>query len=289
MAEISAETVKKLRDQTGAGMMDCKKALAESDGDVEKAVAILREKGIAVAQKRESKAATEGMIGSYISGDAKTGVLVEVNCETSFVAKTDEFVNLAKDLAKHVAETAACADLAAMLDTAFRGQTVGACVTEIMGKVGEKMSLSRFSRLDTDGVVGCYIHMGDQIGVLVELKGAKDSEDARGLAKDLAMHISWSKPEYLTRNEVPESALEAERAVHRQWALNEGKPEQVIDRIVEGRMKEFYGRVCLMEQAYIKDQDMTITDLVKSVAGKTGDEIAIAGYVRFQVGETAGE
>ena len=199
---ITADMVKKLRDQTGAGMMDCKKALTETNADFEKAVTVLRERGIAVAQKRESRAASEGVIGSYIHTGSQIGVLVELNCETTFVAKTDEFQNL---------------------------------------------------------------------------------------ARDLAMHISWSNPRYLRREDITEDVLEKERDVHRQWAIKEGKPEKVIDRIVEGRMKEFYSHACLLEQPFIKDEEQTIQDLVNNVVAKLGEKTEVARFIRFRVGETAGD
>lgn len=199
---ITAEMVKKLREQTGAGMMDCKKALTETGGDYEKAVTLLREKGIAVAAKRESRAASEGVIGSYIHMGGQIGVLVEMNCETTFVAKTDEF---------------------------------------------------------------------------------------QQLAKDVAMHISWSNPDYLKREDIPADVLEKERAVHRQWAVKEGKPENVIDRIVEGRMKDFYSRVCLLEQPYVKEEDQTIQDLINNLMGKIGEKLSVARFIRFRVGEGAGD
>mgnify|MGYP005837402501 CR=1 FL=1 len=198
---ITAEMVKKLREQTGAGMMDCKKALSETEGDFEKAVTLLREKGVAVAAKRDSRAASEGVIGSYIHTGSQIGVLVEVNCETTFVAKTDEF---------------------------------------------------------------------------------------QQLARDLAMHISWSNPDYLRREDIPEDVLAREREIHKQWALAQGKPENVIDRIVEGRMKEFYSRVCLLEQPFIKDEEQTIQDVVNQVMGKVGEKISVARFVRFRVGANSG-
>jgi elongation factor Ts len=197
---ISADMVKKLRDQTGAGMMDCKKALTETNGDYEKAVTILREKGIAVAAKRESRAATEGVIGSYIHMGSQIGVMVEINCETASVAKTDEF---------------------------------------------------------------------------------------QQLAKDIAMHISWSDPQYMCREDIPESMLAAERDVHKQWAINEGKPTQVIEKIVEGRIKEFFSRACLLEQPFIKDEDLTIQDLIHNVVAKVGEKITVSRYIRYRIGETS--
>ena len=285
---ITAEMVKKLREQTGAGMMDCKKALTETNGDYEKAVTLLREKGVAVAAKRESKSASQGLIACFIALDMKVGALLEANCETSFVAKTDEFVELAKNLAKHVAETGCCSNIDELFAQTYPGgPTVRDRFTELMGKIGEKLAISRFDRVATEGIVGSYVHTGDQIAVMVELKGMAASDDAKNLAKDIAMHISWSNPDYLRREDIPADAIEKERDIHRQWAIKEGKPEKIIDRIVDGRMKEFYSRVCLMEQPFIKDEDQTIGDLIKSVAVKTGETPAVGKYVRYRVGETS--
>ncbi|MCX6343842.1 MAG: translation elongation factor Ts [Armatimonadetes bacterium] len=288
---ITADMVKKLRDQTGAGMMDCKKALTETNGDYEKAITLLREKGIAVAAKREARSASEGLIASYISEDSKAACLLETNCETSFVAKTSDFVELAKNLAKHVAQSGCCVDdVEKLMDEPYPGgPTVRDRFTELMGKIGEKLAITRFVRLATDGIIGFYVHPGDQIAVLVELSGACVSDDTKNLAKDIAMHISWSRPDYMRRENISAEAIENEKSVHRQWAIKEGKPEKIIERIVEGRMKDFYSRVCLVEQPFIKDEDQTIGDLIKAVAKKTGEDIDIASYVRYRVGETSGD
>jgi len=294
---ITADMVKKLREQTGAGMMDCKKALTETDGDYEKAVTVLREKGIAVAAKRETKAASEGLIGSYISGDAKIGAMVELNCETTFVAKTDEFGKLTKDLAAQAAnEPCACPDC--LMEQPYvgdRARTVREAINEVMGKLGEKTTLARIVRFAVDGAgtIGGYVHLGDQIGVLVEIGAASDpaakSADVVNLAKDVAMHIAWSNPDYMKREDIPEDVLRKEREIHRQWAIKEGKPENVIDRIVEGRMKDFYSRVCLLEQPFIKDEELTIQSLVDNTAKKIGEPVGMAGFARYRVGETAGD
>lgn len=288
---ITAEMVKKLREQTGAGMMDCKKALGETNGDYEKAVTLLREKGIAVAAKRETRTASEGIIGSFITSDNSKGALTELNCETTFVAKTDEFIDLAQNLAKQAVETK-CGDAAKLSDMPYiadNARKAGVVLTEIMGKVGEKMAFKRAAFLDTDGkgLIGSYIHMGGQIGVLVQLNTEAKSDNVLQLAKDIAMHISWSNPDYMKREDIPQDALDKEREVHKQWAIKEGKPEKIIDRIVDGRMKDFYSKVCLLEQPFVKDEEKTIKGYINEVAKAVGSEISIAGYVRFRVGETS--
>ncbi|NLN75717.1 MAG: elongation factor Ts [Armatimonadetes bacterium] len=295
---ITADMVKKLREQTGAGMMDCKKALTETNGDFEKAITLLREKGIAVAAKRESRAASEGLIGSYISDDAKVGALLEFNCETTFVAKTDEFVALAKKLAALVAkERIAC--LNCLLEAPYPDNptnTVRETISEVMGKIGEKMAVARFVFVALDdaiGTIGNYVHMGDQIGVLVEIRteteAAASGEAVQSLAKDIAMHVAWTNPDYMRRDDISEEELAKEREIHRQWAIKEGKPEKVIDRIVDGRMNDFFSKVCLLEQAFIKDDDLKIQDLVANAAKAVGERVSIAKFVRYRVGETTGD
>lgn len=293
---ISADMVKKLREQTGAGMMDCKKALAETDGDFEKAVELLREKGIAVAAKREAKAASEGMVGSYMSDDSKLGAFVELNCETTFVAKTDEFVQLAGNLAE-IAAKSECGEVDCLLnqdDPESAGKTLGERVNSIMGLVGEKMTVARFARMSAGetSVLGTYIHMGAQIAVMVKLDAESAagaaSDDVKQLAKDLAMHISWSNPDFLVREDIPEDVIAKERDIHKKWAIEQGKPENVLDRIVDGKMTEYFRRACLIEQPFIKDEEQSIQDVIKSVASKVGEKISVADYVRYRVGETCG-
>lgn len=295
---ITADMVKKLREQTGAGMMDCKKALTETNGDFEKAVTLLREKGIAVAAKRESRSASEGLIGSYISDDMKVGALLEFNCETTFVAKTDEFADMAKMLAAQVAKDR-CACINCLLEAPYiedSNNTVRDTIAEIMGKIGEKMAVARFVYLaldETPGIIGSYVHMGDQIGVLVELhtqtEAAVSNDEVKNLAKDIAMHIAWTNPDYMRREDISEDDLAKEREIHRQWAIKEGKPEKVIDRIVEGRMNDFFSKVCLLEQAFIKDEEYKIHDLVANAAKAAGETISIARFVRYRVGEVSGD
>lgn len=217
---ITAALVKELREMTGAGMMDCKKALTECDGDMDKAVDFLREKGLAQAAKKAGRIAAEGLVGSYISEDAKTGVIVEINCETDFVAKTDDFKDLVNTVAVHIAATKP-ADVEALAASELNGQTVAALITEKIAKIGENISLRRFACYETDGIVASYIHAGGKIVTLVEMKGG----DA-ALAKDIAMQVAAANPAYLDRTQVPDSELEHEKQVLTEQARNEGKPEK---------------------------------------------------------------
>lgn len=302
---ITAEMVRLLREKTSAGMMDCKKALAETDGDFDKAVTLLRERGVAVAAKRESRSASEGVIAIYISDDSQTGVITELNCETTFVAKTDEFKALASNIASHVAHCAVdavdCCNPDSVITQKFyadESYTLQDMLNTTVVKLGEKTALNRLLRMDVggpeheyNGTIGSYVHMGDRIGVLVELKCESDSltenEAFQQLGKDLAMHISWSNPEYLSRDCVSADATEKEREVHKQWAIKEGKPEKIIEKIVDGRMKEYYSKTCLLEQPFIKEPDNTIQDLLNLFQKDAGEQVWVVRYVRFAVGETS--
>lgn len=263
--------VKDLREKTGAGMMDCKKALTAVDGDVAKAIDYLREKGIAKAEKKAGRIAAEGAVGAYVSEDAKVGVLVEINCETDFAAGNDQFKALVAKVAKHTAE-AAPADLDALNASEIDGKTVATLITEATATIGEKISLRRFVRYETEGRISSYIHMGGKIGVLVDLTGGEAE-----LGKDVAMQIAAANPSAIDRAGVEASALEHEKEVLRKQALEEGKPAKIIERMVEGRINKFYKEVCLVEQIFVKDSDKTIKD----VLGKE----KVNAFTRFQLGE----
>ncbi len=266
--------VKDLRTKTGAGMMDCKKALVEAEGDMEKAVDILREKGLSKAAKKASRVAAEGAVVSAISADGKTGTIVEVNCETDFVGGNDAFRALAASIAQQILDTNP-ADVEALLATEMNGKTVKDTVTEAVAKIGENISIRRFVRYESqEGQVYSYIHGGGKIGVLVELKGG-DAE----LGKDIAMQIAAANPSYLDRTQVPQSEVEHEKEVLAVEARNEGKPEKIIEKMVMGRINKFYKEVCLVDQEFIKDGDLTISKLLKS---KKAEAVRFA---RFQLGE----
>ncbi|HYC54575.1 MAG TPA: translation elongation factor Ts [Candidatus Binatia bacterium] len=282
---VDAKTVKDLRDRTGAGMMDCKKALGEAEGDLERAVSILREKGLAGAAKKAGRVAAEGAIGIYSSADAKSAVILELNCETDFVAKTEPFralldklgnALLAASASEGTGETAA--------EVAVEGgQKVGDVLREAVASIGENIGLRRFTKYTTSGVVGSYVHAGGKIGVVVEVEGA----DARHveLAKSLAMQVAAAFPRYVSRDQVGENELSGEREIFKQQALASGKPEKIVDKIVEGRIEKFYGEACLLEQEYVRDSDVTITKLIAGVAKETGSELRVKRFSRFQLGE----
>lgn len=275
MAQITAALVKELRERTGAGMMDCKKALTAVEGDMDKAIDFLREKGLAAAAKKASRVAAEGVVGSYLSADGKVGAVVEVNCETDFVAKTDNFKALVEQIAAHIVATKP-ADIDALLASEIEaGQTVEALVTASVAKIGEKISVRRFALYEAaEGVVAAYIHGGGKIGVLVELKGGNAE-----LGKDVAMHVAAANPSYLERSQVPAAELEHEKEVLSEQAKNEGKPEKIIEKMVMGRINKYYKEVCLIDQEFVKDPDQTVGKLVKA----NGAEIV--AFTRFQLGE----
>lgn len=271
MAQITAAMVKELRETTGAGMMDCKKALSATDGDKAKAIDWLREKGISKAEKKAGRIAAEGAVAAYVSADAKVGVLVEVNCETDFAAGNEQFRALEKKIAEHIAK-AAPADLDALNASEIDGKTVATLVTEATATIGEKISLRRFVRYESTGHIASYIHMGGKIGVLLDLTGGDEA-----LGKDVAMQIAAANPLAIDRSGVDAAALEHEKKVLRKQALEEGKPEKIVDKMVEGRIKKYYKEVCLMEQAFIKDSDKTVADVL-------GD-VKVTAFTRYQLGE----
>ena len=272
MAQITAALVKELRERTGAGMMDCKKALTAVEGDMDKAIDFLREKGLAAAAKKAGRIAAEGVVGSFVSADGKIGAIVEVNCETDFVAKTDGFKELVEKIAAHIVATKP-ADVEALLASELDGQTVEALVTASVAKIGEKISVRRFALYEApEGVVATYIHGGGKIGVVVELKGGNAE-----LGKDVAMHVAAANPSYLERSQVP--AAEHEKEVLSEQAKNEGKPEKIIEKMVMGRINKYYKEVCLVDQEFVKDPDQTVGKLVKAAGAE------VLAFSRFQLGE----
>lgn len=270
MAQITAALVKELREITGAGMMDCKKALVECEGDKDKAIDYLREKGIAKAAKKAGRIASEGVVAA--ASDGNTACIVEINSETDFVAKNENFQTLVKKIAEHIV---ACkpADMDALNASQMDGKTVAEVMTEAVASIGEKLSLRRFEVYTTeDGQLATYIHMGGKIGVIVELSGG----DAT-LGKDVAMQIAAAKPQCIGREDVDQEALAHEREVLRKQALEEGKPEKIVEKMVDGRINKYYKEVCLVEQEFVKDSDKTIKDILAGVE--------VRRFARFEMGE----
>ena len=274
MAQITAALVKELRERTGAGMMDCKKALTAVEGDMDKAIDFLREKGLAAAAKKAGRIAAEGVVGYALSEDSKVGCIVEINCETDLVAKTDGFKELVAKVANHIVATKP-ADVEALLASELEGQTVEALVTASVAKIGEKISVRRFALYEApEGLVAAYIHGGGKIGVLVEMKGGNAE-----LGKDIAMQVAAANPSYLERSQVPAAELEHEKEVLSEQARNEGKPEKIIEKMVLGRINKYYKEVCLVDQEFVKDPDQTIAKLLKA------NNAEVLAFARFQLGE----
>ena len=292
MANITSQMVKELREMTQAGMMDCKKALVEAEGNMDKAVEWLREKGLAAAAKKAGRIAAEGVVASYITECGKVGVVVEVNCETDFVAKTDNFINFSKNVAKHIA-LANPADVDALLAQKFvddETKTVTDLVSEATVSIGEKISIRRFARYETNkGAVESYIHMGGKIGVLLLVENDNEasiaSETFKTFYHDVALQIAAAKPSYVKKEEVPAENLAKEREILRAQALNEGKPEKIVDKMVDGRIQKYYKEVCLIEQPFVKDGDKSIAQLTAEVAKEIGANINIVSFERFERGE----
>ena len=272
MANITAAMVKELREITGAGMMDCKKALSATDGDKDKAIDFLREKGIAKAEKKAGRIASEGVVAAYVSEDAKTAAVVEVNCETDFVANTDNFHALVDQIAKHIAVTNP-ADMDALNQSTLDGKPVATVITEAVASIGEKISIRRFERYAVEeGRVASYIHMGGKIGILVDLTGGTPE-----LGKDIAMQVAAASPACVDRTSVNAEDLEHERDVLRKQAEEEGKPAKIIEKMVEGRINKYYKEVCLIEQPFVKDPEQA----VKKILG----DVQVRRFVRYQLGE----
>jgi len=273
---FTAKDVMSLRERTGAGMMDCKKALTACEGDMEKAVDFLREKGLAAAAKKAGRIAAEGLVGDYVSEDGKVGVVVEVNCETDFVAKTDDFKAFVAAVAKQVAAKNP-ASVEELLEQAFvddESQTVSAMLNAAVAKIGEKISIRRFARYD--GIVDTYVHLGGKIGVLVNVEGEADS----AMLHDVAMQIAAAKPTCVSKDDINQADVEKEKEILRAQALNEPKPkpEAIIEKMVQGRIEKYYKEVCLIEQAFVKDPDISVKQMI-------GDKFKVLSFTRFEMGE----
>jgi len=273
---FTAKDVMTLREMSGAGMMDCKKALNECDGDMDKAMDYLREKSLAASAKKASRIAAEGVVASYVAEGAKAAAIVEMNCETDFVAKTDDFKALVAQVAQLVVEKNP-ADVDALMAMDCGEGTVAELITRAVAKIGEKITIRRFARKEGE-LVDTYIHLGGKIGVIVEVKNAGD----KAAVHDVAMHIAAAKPTALSREDVDQAELDKEREILKAQALNEPKPKplNIIEKMVEGRIAKYYKEVCLLEQPFVKNPDQSVGDMLKAAGGTE-----VVGFVRFEMGE----
>lgn len=272
---ITAQMVKELRAKTGAGMLDCKKALTETNGNIEKAIDFLREKGMASAAKKADRIAAEG--STFILSEGNDAVILEVNAETDFVAKNESFQTLVKELAQHLLANKPTTVEEALEQNMSNGDTVNNYINAAIAKIGEKITLRRFEvKTKTDnGVFGEYLHMGGRIGVLAVLEGTSEED----VARDVAMHIAAINPKYVSRDQVPAEETDRERQVLTQQALNEGKPEKIVERMVEGRLGKFFEEICLLDQGFVKNPDEKVGQFVKSKGAEVVD------FIRYEVGE----
>ena len=272
---VTAALVKELREKTGAGMMDCKKVLTETDGDLEKATELLRERGIAKAAKKSGRIAAEGVVEAYVSEDGKVGAVVEVNSETDFVAKNEEFKQFVMDVAKQIVKNnpKSVEDLLAEPSISVEGKTVNEVLIDKIAKIGENMTVRRFARFETtNGLIEKYIHGDGKIAVLVNMENGN-----KELAKDICMQIAAARPEYVSREQVPAERLEKEKEILKAQTMNEGKPEAIAEKIVMGRINKLYEEVCLVDQEFVKDSSMKVSQVLK--------DAKVVEFARFEKGE----
>lgn len=278
--------VKELRDKTGAGMAECKKALDESGGDLTTAVEVLRKRGAAAAGKRADRSANEGLVLAKTSDDNSKAIIVEVNCETDFVARNDEFVAFAATIADKLMETGA-QTAEELMAVDLGGKTLTDLHSEILAKFSEKIGLRRFDQLATGGYIAPYIHSGSKLAVLVEVNASDLNDKAKSIVRDIAMQIAAMNPAYIDRTAVDDTAIKKEIEIYKDQAIQEGKKPEIAERIAVGRLEKFYQEQCLVEQAFVKDGNKTVKDVLKELSAETGKETVVAAFRRYQLGEGA--
>jgi len=297
--EITPQRVKNLREKTGAGMMDCKNALTEAAGDEEKAIEILRKKGLSRVEKRSRREAREGLVEAVIQAGGKLGVLVEVDCETDFVAKTDEFRNLVGLIVRHLTKTtsvpAAPDELLEQTSVEHSGKTVRELFSDSASKLGENLILRRFARYDVkppqEGWIEAYVHTGAKLGVMLELgcndAGTVQAGEFRTLARDIALHIAAANPLTIAREQIPTATVEKEQEIYRAQIEAEGKkkPPEIVEKIISGKMERFYSEICLLEQPFVKIPEKSLGKLISETATKLGDDLILRRFCRFKIGE----
>jgi len=288
MAEISASTVMKLRKMSGQGMMDCKKALQEADGDIEKAMEILRKKGLATLAKRAARETTEGIVVSKISGDGKTAALAALCCETDFVAKSDDFISAAETLAEYAIACKADEGADNLLETEIDGKKFGDVLTELVSKTGEKTQVGDYAKfkLDAPGLISIYTHFNKKVGAMLQIQtgdgGVAESEQLKQVAADIAMHITAINPLALDKDGISPDVIEQEKAIYAEQVKN--KPANIIEKIVEGKLNKFFAEKCLLSQPFVKDDSKTVAQVIDAAAKQTQGQAKIKRFVRFAVG-----
>src|SRR5947209_5783473 len=284
MAEITAAMVKELREQTGAGMMDVKRALTEAAGNMEEATKILRKKGLAAATKKAGRITSEGAVQAYTSGNV--GVLVEVNCETDFVARTEQFRQFSEEVARLIAKSKA-KNIEQLQSEAWNGETVAQKTHGMIAKIGENVTIRRFERYEaaSGATIGTYIHAGGKIGVMVELIANNKSDRSSDVARDVAMHIAAAEPRFIRREDITQKDLDTEREIAREQAVKSGKPENIVEKMVTGKLEKFYGEACLLEQPYIRNDKQSVSDYLKSAGKESGCAYTVTRFARYKLGE----
>ncbi len=287
---ITTADIKHLRELTGAGVLDCKKALQETDGDIDKAVEFLRKKGLAAASKKASREANEGLVSAQVSADGKVGVMVEVNCETDFVARTEDFKSFVDALVRQVSEQSDIDSAETLLAAPYidnSKQTVAEQLTDTIAKLGENMIVRQVARfnLEGDGLLDSYIHLGSRVGVLVEVAGGSvDNDQFVQLAHDIALQIAAVAPRYISEDNIPADVIEAEKNIYRAQLAEDKKPDDIKERIVEGKLNKWYSEVALLNQEFVKENKLTIAQLLKQHSKDLGNDIKIRRFARFELG-----
>lgn len=281
--QITNDMIKQLREKTGAGMMDCKRALEQSGGNMDAAIEHLRKKGAAIGQKRSDRSAKEGAIVTRVSSDGKTGVIVEVNCETDFVGRSDDFLGFGRTVAETI-ERDKPASVEALFSLQANDRKISELLNDLLARVGERVDIRRFELYQTrEGVVSGYTHLGNKIGVLVELSAS--TGDASAVGRDVAMQVAAMNPMVVSRDQIAQDVVDQELDIYRTQAKNEGKPQQVLEKIVAGRLEKFYQEVCLLEQTFIKDSGKTIKEYLQDSGGTAAENLTVKRFDRFHLGE----
>lgn len=287
---VSTEDIKLLRESTGAGILDCKKALQETNGNIDEAIEYLRKKGLAAAAKKASREANDGLVSARVSADGRVGAMVEVNCETDFVARTDTFQNFVNALVRQVLEQPAIDSAQTLLAAPYiedRGKTVEQALPEMVAKLGENMIVRRAARfeLEGEGMIDSYIHPGGRVGVLIEIAGASaDNSKLTELVHDLALQIAAAAPSYVSEADVPAADIEAEKVIYRAQLAEDKKPENIKERIIEGKVNKWYADVVLLNQEFVKDNSLTIAQLISKYSKELGKELSVRRFARFELG-----